>query len=179
MYEVEKRALRAEMKERRAGLHGGGASAAIVQNFLQSPFLQEESFFVYLSLGSEAETRELIAALYARGKKICLPRIVKGEMTAVSVDGHTRFERGAYGLFQPSEGADTPCRVTVTPLLAYDSDGYRLGYGGGYYDRYFARRRDTLRVGIAFSGQAVKRLPREETDVPLQVVVTEAGVLRF
>lgn len=60
-----------------------------------------------------------------------------------------------------------------------DGEGYRLGYGGGYYDRYFALHPDVLRVGLAYAGQAVEGLPREKTDMPLHAVVTEKGVTRF
>ena len=57
-------------------------------------------------------------------------------------------------LFQPPHGEDKPCEVALTPLLAYDERGHRLGYGGGYYDAYFAARPEILRVGLAYAGQA-------------------------
>ena len=89
------------------------------------------------------------------------------------------LEAGAYGILQPEGGEETTCRVALTPLLAVDGEGYRLGYGGGYYDRYFSLHPDVLRVGLAYAGQAVERLPREKTDMPLHAVVTEKGVTRF
>jgi 5-formyltetrahydrofolate cyclo-ligase len=67
-------------------------------------------------------------------------------------------------------------------LLAFDRDGYRLGYGAGYYDRYLSahRAKRTIRaVGIAYAGQAVERLPRAAHDEPLDAVATEEGVIRF
>ena len=164
------------MKEVRAGLKSPEKDKRIEENVL-SAFGEEESFFVYLSFGSEVSTKGLIRALLARGKKVCVPRIEGGVMR--SVPYAEPLEAGAYGILQPKGGEETACRVALTPLLAVDGEGYRLGYGGGYYDKYFARHPDVLRVGLAYAGQAVERLPREKTDMPLHAVVTEKGVTRF
>jgi 5-formyltetrahydrofolate cyclo-ligase len=65
--------------------------------------------------------------------------------------------------------------LILTPLLAFDGFGGRLGQGGGYYDRTFAARPDVVRIGFAYAGQAVERLALEDHDVPLHGVLTEAG----
>lgn len=90
-----------------------------------------------------------------------------------------KLKRGAYGIPEPVSGADEPAEICVTPLLAVDKDGYRLGYGGGYYDRYFASHPNVLRVGICYAGQAVETLPHGEFDLPVHAIVTEEGVRRF
>lgn len=172
----EKKTLRTRMKEVRAGLKSPEKDKLIEENVL-SAFGEEESFFVYLSFGSEVATKGLIRALLARGKKVCVPRIEGGVMR--SVPYAEPLEAGAYGILQPKGGEETACRVALTPLLAVDGEGYRLGYGGGYYDRYFSLHPDVLRVGLAYAGQAVEGLPREKTDMPLHAVVTEKGVTRF
>ncbi len=164
------------MKEVRAGLKSPEKDKLIEENVL-SAFGEEESFFVYLSFGSEVSTKGLIRALLARGKQVCVPRIEGGVMR--SVPYAEPLEAGAYGILQPKGGEETACRVALTPLLAVDGEGYRLGYGGGYYDRYFSLHPDVLRVGLAYAGQAVEGLPREKTDMPLHAVVTEKGVMRF
>ena len=172
----EKKTIRARMKEVRAGLKSPEKDKLIEENVL-SAFGEEESFFVYLSFGSEVSTKGLIRALLARGKRVCVPRIEGGVMR--SVPYAEPLEAGAYGILQPKGGEETACRVALTPLLAVDGEGYRLGYGGGYYDRYFSLHPEVLRVGLAYAGQAVERLPREKTDMPLHAVVTEKGVMRF
>ena len=172
----EKKTLRARMKEVRAGLKSPEKDKRIEENVL-SAFGEEESFFVYLSFGSEVSTKGLIRALLARGKKVCVPRIEGGVMR--SVPYAEPLEAGAYGILQPKGGEETACRVALTPLLAVDGEGYRLGYGGGYYDRYFAAHPGVLRVGLAYAGQAVRELPRKRTDIPLHAAVTEEGVTRF
>jgi 5-formyltetrahydrofolate cyclo-ligase len=70
--------------------------------------------------------------------------------------------------------------IIIMPLLGFDARGTRLGYGGGYYDRTLAAMSKTARlVGLAFAGQEVAEIPREGHDIPLDVIVTEAGVRQF
>jgi len=72
--------------------------------------------------------------------------------------------------------------IVIVPLVAFDSDGGRLGYGGGFYDRTLERlraRRATLAIGFAFDAQEAESLPLETTDQPLDMIVTESGVRSF
>ncbi len=72
--------------------------------------------------------------------------------------------------------------LILVPLLAFDRDGYRLGYGGGFYDRYLSehRAKRTIRaIGLAYAGQALDQIPREPTDERLDAIVTEERVIRF
>lgn len=142
----------------------------------RSSYWAAERFFVYCAVGTEADTHLIIEALLAEGKRVCVPRIENGRMLAAP---YGKLVKGAYGIPAPETGEDTPCEVALTPLLAVDAEGYRLGYGGGYYDAYFARHPEILRVGLCYAAQLTDRLPREEQDVPLQAVVTENGVIRF
>lgn len=168
--------MRAAAKELRTVLCSAERDEGIFRSFAGSPFWSGESFFVYRSVRSEASTEKIIASLRAAGKRVCVPRVSGGVMTAVREEGETEL---AFGIPQPVSGEDEPCAVALVPLLAFDSDGYRLGYGGGYYDRYFAAHPNVLRIGLAYEGQAVERLPRDGFDVPLHAVVTERGVRIF
>ena len=89
------------------------------------------------------------------------------------------LEEGAFGIPAPRGGGDTFCEVALAPLLSFDMTGMRLGRGGGYYDAWFARRPQTVRVGYCFEAQRTRLLPEEAWDKPLHAVVTEAGVHRF
>ena len=90
-----------------------------------------------------------------------------------------KLKAGKFGIPEPEEGEERTCEVALCPLLAFDEGGYRLGYGGGYYDRYFALHPEVLRVGLAYAGQAVAALPHGEYDVRLDAVITEEGVRFF
>ncbi len=102
-------------------------------------------------------------------------------MQAAEVRAGDALDQTAYGPREPRERIAVDPEtvdVVVTPGLAFDREGNRLGYGGGYYDRYLARMGDAiLRVGVAFSLQLVGRVPHEHEDQPVDVVVTDQGVL--
>lgn len=92
------------------------------------------------------------------------------------------MEEGAFRAFIPVEGAWVEPEVVIVPLVAFDARGYRLGYGGGFYDRTLEglrARRPTIAVGFAFEAQEMAEVPIEDTDQKLDFIVTETGVRAF
>ncbi len=122
-------------------------------------------------------THELIARLNEMGKRVCIPRTVGRKIIAAPAQGEMAYSK--FGILEPLSGEDTPCEVALVPLLGVDEGGYRLGYGGGYYDAFFHDHPKMLRVGLAYAGQVVKSVPREAHDVPLHALITEEGVRLF
>lgn len=90
---------------------------------------------------------------------------------------------GPFGVAVPASGRWCDPEILIVPMLAFDAGGYRLGYGGGFYDRTLERLRGrgarVLAIGIAYGAQRADSLPRDATDQPLDAVVTEAGLYRF
>ncbi|TGD64693.1 5-formyltetrahydrofolate cyclo-ligase [Tabrizicola sp. WMC-M-20] len=89
---------------------------------------------------------------------------------------------GEFGALIPQEGGWLEPAVLIVPLLAFDARGYRLGYGGGFYDRTLEglrARGPVLAVGFAFAAQEVAQVPVDATDQPLDMIVTEQGLRRF
>jgi 5-formyltetrahydrofolate cyclo-ligase len=87
---------------------------------------------------------------------------------------------GTFGAFVPATGNWIEPEILIVPLVAYDRNGGRLGYGGGFYDRTLERlrkRRATLAIGFAFAAQEAENLPLEPTDQPLDMIITEAGII--
>lgn len=173
---TDKRILRAQFARLREENRSPEKDAAILQHVLRSSYAAAESFFVYCSVKSEAPTDKLISVLLRAGKRVCVPRIEGKIMLSVP---YAPLEEGAFGIPAPRGGEDTFCEVAFVPLLAVDGRGTRLGYGGGFYDAYFARCPKTLRVGLAYDVQRTDSLPREAWDMPLNAVVTETGVHLF
>jgi 5-formyltetrahydrofolate cyclo-ligase len=139
----------------------------------------------YWPIGSEADPRMLARAMAARGHGIVLPCVVGATRTLVfrSWREGEPLQTNIHGALEPL--ADKPQHVPaaiLVPLLAFDKGGFRLGYGGGYYDRTLAglrARGHVLAIGIAYGGQETESLPREPHDQPLDMIVTEKGVRRF
>ena len=130
----DKRSLREAYARIRAAARSEEKDGAIADRVL-SLFGDRTSFFLYVSVRTEVATNALIRHLIRCGKRVCVPRIENGVMLAVP---YAPLTAGAYGIPAPPSGEDTPCEVTLAPLLAFDDEGYRLGYGGGFYDAYFA-----------------------------------------
>ena len=89
---------------------------------------------------------------------------------------------GPFGAMVPANAEAVVPEVLIVPLLAFDANGNRLGYGGGFYDRtleLLRRQRDTVAIGYAYSVQQLDSLPLEPTDQPLNAIVTEKGVVQF
>lgn len=137
---------------------------------------------LYRAMGSELDTNALAAALDAAGRRLCLPVVVERDAPMIfrAWSMGEPLELDAAGCPAPLPLAEVvDPDLIVTPLLAFDASGGRLGQGGGYYDRTFAARPDIVRIGFAYAGQRVERLALEDHDVRLHGVLTEAGYRAF
>ncbi len=160
------------------------ASGRAVESFLeQVPVPQNAVVALYWPMGEELDCRELISALHARGHPICLPAIIVPDRPLVFRlwDGAEKLQPGPFGTKQPKKNApETVPDIIVLPLLGFDEQGNRLGYGKGYYDRTIAAMsHKPLLAGLAFGVQELEHIPASPLDVPLHLVVTEEGLCRF
>lgn len=121
-----------------------------------------KSVFIYESIGGEVSTVDIIARLKSRAD-IFVPEVCGRNMLLKKL--------GTAGY------ADRPCELTVVPLIAFDDTLNRIGFGGGYYDRYLADNK-TFAVGIAFDEQQCARFVKEETDMPLAMIITPTRTLQ-
>jgi 5-formyltetrahydrofolate cyclo-ligase len=139
---------------------------------------------VYYPIGGEVDTRLLVDWLRQVGWRIALPVVEETESPLVFREWvpDAPLEHGPFGTRHPVRGADRLVpRVVMMPLLAFDADGYRLGYGGGYYDRTLAEMaragQQVAALGVAFAVQEIEMVPHESWDRRLDMVLTERGVL--
>lgn len=149
----------------------------------------------YYPAGSEVPTHDIMQEAASRGKDVCLPRVASvGAIEFRRVDGPRSLERGGwggdgmFGIMEP-RAACPECPspdLLIVPAVGVTASGDRLGYGGGYYDRFLAGRRGArggggaapLAVALAFHKQVVGSMPSVDGDVPVGCVVTERGVFR-
>lgn len=166
--------LREKLKIKRRyfqGVRREIADAEILNCFLKA-FSAYDSFFIYNSFGTEADTHNIIRELVKAGKKVYLPRVEGDNITAVPY-GDT--ETGAFGIREPVGQAFTgEIQVTVIPLLAVNLSGARIGYGKGYYDRYL-KNAQTLKVGLGYGFQQ-EEFEGEAHDIPLDLFLCEKGI---
>ncbi len=132
----------------------------------------------FLPIRTEIDTRPLIAALAAGGATVVLPTIVgdSPDLLFRTWAPGDSLSKGAFGVEEPlASSPERDPQTLVIPLLAFDRAGYRLGYGGGYYDRAIARLRvlHSIRtIGVAYDAQEVVHVPREAHDERLDAIVT-------
>jgi 5-formyltetrahydrofolate cyclo-ligase len=184
-----KRTLRAELIQVRARLskeERAEKSRAIAARAAAIPELMAaRTVALYAPLNTEVDPAEISRLLGDRGARIAWPRVQSaGRVLAFCACDPNQLVRGPLGALEPPEGARAvelaDLDAVVMPGVAFSVDGLRLGRGGGYYDATLKRVPvKAVRVGLCFDVQVVPALPREDHDVPLDAVVTEARTLRF
>jgi 5-formyltetrahydrofolate cyclo-ligase len=180
---VEKHNLRTRARSHRATLTRADYAQAIARfadDLALAPGIPVAGYF---PLRDEADPRALMSALSERRHPLALPCVTAGQpltFRAWKMGDPMHANPRAFNIAEPlaTAPAVTPGAVLV-PMLAFDPDGHRLGYGGGYYDRTLAGLPHARAIGIAYAGQEVLSLPREPHDHPLDVIVTENGIRRF
>lgn len=185
MIPLEKAALRRALLAKREGLpYREAKSREIRRQVLELPqFHRAKALLLYLSMGSEVDTWGIFEQALAAGKEVFAPRCLdkQGHMAFHRVDSREDLVAGAFGLLEP-DPARCPLwqgesgALCLVPGLAFDEEGFRLGYGKGYYDRFLGSR-PVEAVGVCFEGLLLPRLPRGPFDRQVARLVTEAGVL--
>ncbi|GIU96804.1 MAG: 5-formyltetrahydrofolate cyclo-ligase [Actinomycetota bacterium] len=181
-----KRALRRAVLERRDAIppsERARAAAAIVRAFLDLPELEgARRVMAFVSFGSEVPTGGLLEALRERGAEPLVPRLAGGEIEAVPWSPAGPMRRTAFGALEPIgvEPVDPgTIDAVAVPGVAFDPRGGRVGYGGGYYDRFTRRLRVGVpRIALAFDLQVVETVPEGPDDGRVDLIVTERRVLR-
>ena len=190
-----KRDLRVDMIARRAAIGDDvrvAAGEALVRTWRRErPVPAREgtgsvpAISAFWPMGEEIDIRPLLLALHEDGHPLCLPRTPKrGEPLSFHAwQPGDELERGPVGTSQPSSAAPAiePDALLV-PLLAVDTSGYRLGYGGGYYDRTLTRlrsRKAITAIGVCYDAQRIERVPTGPNDARLDFLLTERALLAF
>lgn len=184
-----KRALRTAMLARRQGLGAGErrvAAVALVESFrLDPPFAIPSIVSAFWPIKDEIDIRPLMAFLHKNGCRLALP-VVHGRGQRLSFRAWSPgepLESGVFGTLQPSAGCETlEPEALLVPLLACDAEGWRLGYGGGFYDRTLEdlrKRRPVAAVGVGFDLQLVPDVPHGADDQRLDWLLTDRRACAF
>jgi 5-formyltetrahydrofolate cyclo-ligase len=183
-----KRSLRVSAAGKRALAHAGdarGAAArAVRDHFLAAiPLTAKAVIGGYWPIGTELDARPLLIALHERGHVVGLPRTVRHQpLVYHRWSPDDALTPSKFGIMMPShDRAVVQPNVLILPMLAFDAQGMRVGYGGGYADRTMAELRrggPVACVGLAYAVQEVERVPADNLDQRLDWIVTEQGARR-
>ena len=156
------------------------ADRKIAEYFINSPFFNNfDIYLCFVSVGSEVDTSVIIDKLLSVGKKVAVPNCKDGTMDFYLINSTDDLIDGAYGI--PTADIEKASKITdfsrsfcIVPALSFDKNGCRLGYGGGYYDRFLCDKSiDTL--GLCFEDCISEKLPAEKHDIKINSVLTEIG----
>lgn len=179
--------LRGDLKKRRITMPERKKTAldAKIQNRLMNlwAFRQADTILTYVSTPIEVDTKRMIEAALKMGKTVAVPRCKSAErqMNFYLIKSLNELSPGTFGVLEPLSDTRKPFTdfnnsLCVVPGLAFDVNGYRLGYGKGYYDRFLRNYTGTT-IGICYDDNIKERLPHGKYDVAVQMLITEKEVL--
>lgn len=143
------------------------------QNFFES----SEKIFIYVGFGSEITTETFIKK-WINKKQIFVPKIENGKMNLIRLKSWDDLAPGHFGVLEPtsSDYYEGKIDLVVTPSIVFDNNGYRLGYGKGYYDKYFSSREYDISVGLSYHKLLQDNVPKEDHDIKVDVIITEEKI---
>ena len=187
---MDKKEIRALMRSKKAALteqYVAEYSERVTELFTAQPFYRDaQVLYAYLTFNQELRTDGLIRRAWADGKRVAVPRVLgKGVMEFYYIDSFDGFITSSFGVPEPPEDpeklADEKDVLLLMPGLAFDRDHNRVGYGGGFYDRYIERKqREGARIykpALAYPFQIVEHIPANEFDVRVDAVITAEEIL--
>ena len=150
-------------------------SEALGRLFLQSEeYRNARSIYGYLPYNQEVRTVAMLEQALRDGKRVAVPKCYGDEMRFIWMEDLSLVEKGYAGIPEPiADGpiADDETALVLMPGMAFDREGHRIGYGGGFYDKFLAREENHPKVALCYDFQMVPHLETEEYDIPVDKVI--------
>ncbi|HHX67253.1 MAG: 5-formyltetrahydrofolate cyclo-ligase [Miniphocaeibacter sp.] len=160
----------------------------IFQQLLNSDILDKfNNIFCYVNFGSEINTRPIMEYIIKKNKNLYIPYIEKKEnimKLSLIKDLDNDLISGYYNILEPKKDLrnfvnNDIIDLVITPGVAFTREKYRMGYGGGFYDRFFASLNSSpLKIALAYNFQIVNELPLEKFDIPVDIIITEDIIIK-
>lgn len=184
--DADKQKARLELAKIRADIYDKQKYSELLCNGIATlkEYKDADVILLYFPTRSEPDISPLADIARRDGKKIAFPISVTKDCTLDFrfISSPDELEIGAYGIREPRADAERATlsdrTLCIVPALAVDADGYRLGYGKGYYDRFLSAFKGNAVVAI-HSSLVCERLPRNDTDIPTKTIITETGAIRL
>ena len=164
---MDKQALRAEIRAKKRAMTPTqieAASGRLAELLFAHPaYRAAKSLYGYLSYNQEVRTAKILQQAQKDGKRVAVPKVFGDEMRFLWLDDLSAVAPGAYNIPEP---------VADTPGLAFDPDGHRCGYGGGFYDKYLAAHRQHVTLALCYDFQMFAHLDVDDYDIPVQYVLS-------
>ena len=175
---MNKKELRAQIRSRKRAMTPEEIeqrSAALARLFLESQaYRQAKTIYGYLPYNQEVRTIPMLEQALKDGKRVAVPKCYGDEMRFIYLDDLRQVEKGYAGIPEPiADGplGDDPHALVLMPGLAFDREGHRIGYGGGFYDRFLAAEPEHPTLALCYEFQMMDHLETEEFDIPVDCVL--------
>ena len=175
---MDKKALRQEIREKKRAMtvqQIEEASKRLGVLFAETAQYKEaKTIYGYLPYNQEVRTVPILQKALADGKRVAVPKVYGEEMRFIYMTDLTQVENGYAGIPEPVADepvADDAHALVLMPGLAFDAEGHRIGYGGGFYDRFLAQEPEHPTVALCYEFQMLPNLETEEFDIPVDCVL--------
>lgn len=175
---MDKKELRRTIRERKRAMTEEEIvtrSEALGKAFAASELYQKaETVYGYLPYNQEVRTVPMLEQALKDGKKVAVPKVIGDEMVFIYLDDLTQVEKGYAGIPEPiADGpvAEDTQALVLMPGLAFDRKGHRIGYGGGFYDKFLQREQSHPTLALCYEFQLLPYLETEEHDIPVDCVL--------
>ena len=175
---MDKLQLRRSIRERKRAMTEEeivSRSEKLCELFLASEAYKNAStIYGYLPYNQEVRTTPMLEQALREGKRIAVPKCYGAEMKFIYLDDLTKVEKGYANIPEPIEDgpiADDPTALVLMPGMAFDREGHRIGYGGGFYDKFLAQEPNHPTVALCYDFQMLPHLETEEYDIPVDLVL--------
>ena len=154
-------------------------------NFTQGSDYKGKLILPYVSNGFEIDTVKFIEALISDGCKTAVPRCKNNSniMDFYYINSLSDLEAGAFGISEPKsfceKVTDYENSLCIVPAICFDRNGYRIGYGKGFYDRFFSKNKCILKIGLCYEDFLIDRIFTDENDISVDFIITENDIYEF
>lgn len=146
-------------------------------------YKEAKNIFIYLSFGSEIDTKPIIDRALEEGKEVYIPKVYKisKEMKAIRLNSFEDLEENSMGILEPKDDSNFIAKedidLIIVPGAVFDLEGNRIGYGGGYYDRFLSNIKDKRnKIVLAYDLQIVDNIEAEEHDIKVDYIITNSRI---
>lgn len=175
---MDKKELRRQIREKKRAMTPQQieqASARLGELFLQSAYYKEaKTIYGYLPYNQEVRTVPMLEQAIKDGKRVAVPKCYGDEMKFIYMDDLSKVEAGYANIPEPIADepvADDKTALVLMPGMAFTKNGDRMGYGGGFYDKFLAAEPEHPTLALCYDFQMVETLPTEEYDIPVDCVI--------
>lgn len=156
------------------------SNQALEKLFSLEEYIAADTIYMYVATRGEVDTKNLIMQACFHGKEVAVPKIEDGVMNFYSITSFEDLSVGYFGILEPNTKKipKTP-DIVIVPGVAFSKSKERLGYGGGFYDRFFYdKHTNIIKIALSFEFQILEKLPVEEHDIKMDMIITEKRIIR-